>query len=163
MKIFLNHFSKLCRGKTHIFCNILSSWFEPKKCKRNACVLTVYPPGHPWNVGGMILVLKCARAYNRGGGRGKVRNFFHFKEFEFWRRLQNKQWLTLNCFRVMNYASNLSNQLHKWIIVRMVRKNYKKMKFRETLTLLLVSKKFSKFLKKLWFCANVVRIMKKHL
>ena len=58
---------------------------------------------------------KVCKSSIRGGGRGKVGNFFHFKEFEFWRRLQNKQWRTLNCFRVMNYASNLSNQLHKWI------------------------------------------------
>ena len=62
----LEHIHKIIQEKTHIFLLNLSSWFEPKKCKRNACVLTVYPPGHPWNVGGMILVLKCARAYNRG-------------------------------------------------------------------------------------------------
>ena len=39
---------------------------------------------------------KVCKSSIRGGGRGKVGNFFHFKEFEFWRRLQNKQWRTLS-------------------------------------------------------------------
>ena len=120
----LEHIHKIIQEKTHIFCSILSSWFEPKKCKRNACVLTVYPPGHPWNVGGMILVLKCARAYN--WERGRKRKSSKFLPFQgIWVLTEtSKQTMTdsLNCFRVMNYASNLSNQLHKWISETKIRK-----------------------------------------